>query len=76
MADYRTILRIESCKWKIFLPYIKRLSCKILPIAFGELIVKFAFVAFSPEYFRTNILQDVAVQSTTHFHALSLRHGM
>lgn len=56
-----------------FLPCIKSLSCKILPIAFGELIVTFAFLAFSPENFRTKILREAAVQSTSHFHAPFLK---
>jgi len=51
----------------------KSLSCKILPIAFGELIVTIGFLAFPPENFRTKILQEVAVQSTSHFHAPFLK---
>jgi len=56
-----------------FLPCIKSLSSKILPIAFGELIVTIGFLAFSPENFRTKILQEAAVQSTSHFHVLFLK---
>jgi hypothetical protein len=45
-----------------FLPCIKRLSCNIINLKY-----------YSPENFRTKILQAAAFQSTSHFHAPFLK---